>query len=124
MGDVTCPYCDKPAPLVTGRDVYPHRPDLFDKPFYACLPCGAWVGCHPGTTKRLGRLANAEGRRLKRAAHAVFDPLWKDGKMKRKDAYRWLADKLGIAPERCHIGYFNESECERVIEVCHKGATP
>lgn len=118
MSDVYCPYCRNEAPLVTGREVYPHRPDLFAKRFYACLPCGAWVGCHPGTTQRLGRLANAEGRRLKMAAHAAFDPRWKEGGTKRKAAYRWLADQLGIDPKRCHIGYFNEDECRRVIEVC------
>lgn len=118
MSEVTCPYCHEPAPLVTGREVYPHRPDLFAMSFYACLPCDARVGCHPGTTKPLGRLANAEGRKLKMAAHAAFDPIWKDGKRKRKDAYRWLADELGIEVNRCHIGYFNEDECRRVVAVC------
>ena len=113
-----CGYCHNPAPLVTGREVYPHRPDLYAKQFYACLPCKAWVGCHPGTTKPLGRVANAELRGLKSAAHAAFDPLWRDGKAKRGSMYGWLAAQLGVEKHRCHIGYFNEDECRRVIAVC------
>lgn len=114
---VLCDYCGQPAPLVTGRDVYPHRPDLGRKWFYICLPCGAWVGCHPGTTNPLGRLANAELRAAKMAAHAAFDPLWKSGRMKRGQAYGWLAGKLGIAKNECHIGMFDADRCRRVVAV-------
>jgi hypothetical protein len=34
------------------------------------------VGCHKGTTKPLGRLADAELREWKKRAHAAFDPVW------------------------------------------------
>lgn len=44
---VTCDYCQRPAGLVTGASLYPHRPDLFEKRFWACSDCEAWVGCHP-----------------------------------------------------------------------------
>lgn len=115
-----CVYCHEPAKLVTGREVYPHRPDLFAKQFYACLPCGAWVGCHPGTTKPLGRVANAELRQLKMKAHAAFDPLWKNGAGNRGKRYGWLAQRLGIEKHRCHIGYFSEDECRRVIAICEQ----
>ena len=27
--EVTCNYCGRPAMLVTGRSIYPHRPDLY-----------------------------------------------------------------------------------------------
>lgn len=30
---VSCPYCGERAKLVTGKDLYPHRPDLYAKPF-------------------------------------------------------------------------------------------
>ena len=104
--------------MVTGREVYPHRPDLFDKPFWACLPCGAWAGCHPRTEKRMGRLANAETRRLKMAAHAAFDPLWKSGRMSRTKAYAWLREKLGLSERDCHIGWMSDEDLRRVVEVC------
>lgn len=38
---VICDYCDKPAELVTGAEVYPHRPDLHHKKFWLCKPCDA-----------------------------------------------------------------------------------
>lgn len=113
-----CPYCGKPARLVGGDAVYPHRTDLYGKFFYLCNPCDAWVGCHPETMKPLGRIANAELRRLKVAAHAAFDPLWKDGQISRSTAYSWLARKLLIPPKDCHIGMFNVALCKAAIEAC------
>ena len=117
-GSVICDYCGNSAPLVTGREVYPHRPDLFTKKFYQCVPCGAYVGCHPGTTQPLGRLADAELRREKMAAHAAFDPLWKNGEHKRGKLYGWLANQLGIEKKDCHIGMFSADMCRRVVEIC------
>jgi len=117
---VVCPYCGKPAELVTGAAIYPRRSDLHGKSFYRCNPCHAYVGCHPGTTNPLGRLANAELRRAKMAAHAAFDPIWKTGRMKRGVAYEWLAKRLEINKSDCHIGMFDIETCKRVTEVCWK----
>ena len=109
-----CPYCNQFSKLVTGKEVYPHRKDLFNLNFYQCNPCVAYVGTHKGTVKPLGRLANAELRKSKSAAHRAFDPLWKLGDMKRKEAYKWLAVALGINASDCHIGMFDVSTCEDV----------
>ncbi|WP_258081898.1 DUF3268 family zinc-finger domain-containing protein [Xanthomonas arboricola] len=113
-----CPYCGHDDELVTGREVYPHRPDLFAKPLWACMPCRAWSGCHPGTEKRMGRLANAETRQLKMRAHEAFDPRWKSGGMKRKDAYAWLRERTGLDARECHIGWMSDADLRRVIEIC------
>lgn len=96
----------------------PHRSDLDDKYFYLCSPCDAYVGCHPGSTRPLGRLANAELRAAKVAAHAAFDPLWSGGQISRNAAYKWLAEQLGIERRYCHIGSFDVKQCERVVEIC------
>ena len=120
---VTCNYCNRPAELVTGKAIYPHRPDLFEKMFWRCAPCKAYVGCHkPGVnqgdgSRPLGRLANAELRAAKSAAHAAFDPIWKEGIKKRGSAYAWLSDLLGIDPKTCHIGEFDVDMCRRVVEL-------
>lgn len=111
----TCPYCKTVSELVTGDVVYPHRPDLKTKFYYYCAPCQAYVGCHPGTTASLGRLANAELRALKSKVHSLFDPLWKTGRMTRKGAYYLLAKELGLTVKKCHIGCFDESTCEKAI---------
>jgi len=57
---IICNYCGNNAEMVSGDAIYPHRPDLYHRKFYRCQPCGAYVGCHEGTDKPLGRLANAE----------------------------------------------------------------
>lgn len=115
-----CPYCDEISERVTGDVIYPHRRDLYQKNFYLCRPCDAYVGCHPGSDVPLGRLANAELRKAKSAAHAAFDPKWKSGKLKRKNAYAWLADKLGIPRNDCHIGMFDVKKCREVVMACRE----
>jgi hypothetical protein len=120
---VICPYCERPAHLVTGETIYPHRRDLWQKWFWLCDPCKAYVGCHKEGTKPLGRLANAELRAAKQEAHAAFDPLWqffppREGERSR--AYKWLADHLGISKRDCHIGEFDVETCRRVVAVCRQ----
>lgn len=119
---VICPYCQRPAKFVSGAVIYPHRPELVRHRFWSCAPCGAWVGCHRRSPRHgfngdepKGRLANSALRKLKQDAHAVFDPLWRSGEMTRTEAYTWLADALGIAPQNCHIGMFDVDGCEAVI---------
>lgn len=115
-----CPYCNKPAKLVTGAAIYPHRKDLHHLKYWQCEPCGAYVGTHKDSKKNapLGRLANAELRKAKCAAHAAFDPLWKERVFEsRRAAYKWLAEKLGIESKRCHIGMFDVAMCHAVVKV-------
>ena len=119
-----CPYCGKPSKLVTGEAIYSHRPDLYHKKFYQCADCDAYVGCHPKTKEPLGRLADATLRRGKIAAHQAFDLIWKDGHMKRSQAYAWLAAALGIPGEECHIGMFSLDLCQQVVEVCREELSP
>lgn len=115
---ISCPYCSRRAILVTGATIYPHRKDLHDKHFYQCSPCDAYVGCHPGTTKSFGRLANLPLRMARSKAHAAFDPFWKTDLMTRKGAYTWLAEQLGIKVNDCHIGAFDIVMCLRVEQEC------
>ena len=115
-----CPYCGKDAELTTGYTVYPHRLDLADLKVWACLPCDAWVGTHKDSPKHapLGRLANAELRKAKMAAHAAFDPLWKSGRMSRSKAYSLLAESMGLPKKDTHIGMFDVEQCKQVVEAC------
>ena len=129
----TCPYCGAPAEFLPSSERLYHGRDY--GPVYACLPCKAWVGCHRGTTRPLGRLADAALRRAKIAAHAAFDHTWRALHARRQTAepgytlgrarasrYRRLAELLGIPPQECHIGMFDVETCRRVIELCASGA--
>jgi hypothetical protein len=126
---VTCPYCLNPARFMKSSEVIYRGRDY--GPVFACLPCEAWVGCHPDL-RPLGRLANGPLRLAKRRAHLHFDPLWREWRsayppgeriskrvqnVARARAYQWLAEQLGIPVDDTHIGMFDENTCERAILV-------
>lgn len=112
-----CMECAGKASLVTGKRIYPHRPDLYAKNFYLC-DCGAYVGCHKGTKDPLGYPAGAETRKARSVAHAAFDPLWKTRTMPRTEAYKWLADRMGLTPGETHISWMDAATARRVVEIC------
>lgn len=119
MKEVFCPYCGKRAEFVDSAEVYHGRSYGM---IYLCRPCDAYVGCHEngkGDSPK-GRLANAELRRWKIAAHNAFDPLWKFGPFRgrRNCAYAWLAEQMGLPKEKTHIGMFDVAECQQVIQIC------
>jgi hypothetical protein len=130
---VICPYCARSAVFLESSEAVYQGRDF--GPLYVCWPCGAWCGCHPGTTRPLGRLANAELRKWKMAVHRVFDPIWQrrwarrrllDPKYSKAHArggrYKKLAELLGIPKEECHIGLFDVERCKRAIEIINSGA--
>jgi len=106
-----CPYCGKPPKRVYGDDLFPHLPKLAGKVFWRCEPCGAHVGCHHGTDKPFGPLANAELHKARTDAHAAFDPIWELRYMERTQAYEWLAETLDIEVRKAHIGMFDLEQC-------------
>ena len=111
-----CVECADTGKLVTGREIYPHRPDLYAKSFYRC-DCGAYCGCHPGSIVPLGYPCGPATRKARSLAHAVFDPLWKQGEMSRPSAYAWLAKETGIPAENCHIGMMTADQAQKVVRV-------
>ena len=118
-----CRYCGGKVELVPARRIYGEavkRLGLENESIYLCLNCNARVGCHKGTTRPLGNVAN-EVLRLKRMeTHQVFDTFWRSRGMSRTQGYKWLAGRMGL-PERCtHIGGFEMDQCQQVIDLCRK----
>lgn len=127
-----CPYCGAVSKLFESSARFYNGRDF--GPVWACEPCKAWVGCHAGTTKPLGRLANYELRRWKRAVHWYFDPIWKR-RFERKHAldpkytkaharggrYKALAIAMGIPREECHVGMFDIERCRQAIAIIKSG---
>ena len=116
-----CPYCKEKPKLVDSIEIYGTSYGMA----YYCKPCDALTNCHEGTTVALGRLANKELRYWKRVVHECFDPLWKkaveDGRKKheaRNAAYEWLAKKMNISIELCHVGMFDIEQCKLACEIC------
>jgi hypothetical protein len=67
----------------------------------------------------MGRLADRHLRYWKHRAHEAFDKLWKTpNRLNRKDAYKWLAEKMSLPRSKCHIGMFDVEQCKTVIQLC------
>ena len=116
MNNPICPYCENESKKCTGLEIFPERKDLMDKIFYRCISCDAHVGCHPGTDKPLGSLADSNLRSLRSKLHSIFDPLWKEGIWgTRRQAYLKLSYLLGIELNECHIGKFNVDQCKKAM---------
>jgi hypothetical protein len=110
------------AELVKGDIIYPHRKDLYELNFYQCPTCNNYVGTHKGTDKPLGHIVTKEIKQLRIKIHNFLDPIWKNGRMKRKDLYKKISDKLGYM---FHVG---EIVCEKeadniikIVEECDNG---
>lgn len=116
-----CRYCGGVIRLVPAESVYgasTERLGMCGEVLYQCQNCNARVGCHKGTTRPLGDVAN-EILRLKRIeAHQVFDSFWKRKHMSRTQGYRWLAQKLQLPESETHIGGFEIDTCQQVIDLC------
>ncbi len=107
-----CPYCDKEAKWCENKAIYGKN---YGKSYmcWYCEDCDAYVGCHNNTKTPLGTMANKELRELRERCHKIFDPLWKNGTMKRKEAYRFLEEKTGIK----HIAETTKEDCEKIIKL-------
>ena len=101
--EIYCCGCGKPAQafLTDGKEIYPHRQDLAEIPFWKCISCDNYVGCHHKTknpTKPLGNIPDKEMRNARQHIHKILDPFWQNHPEKfraRGWIYRWLGQKLG-----------------------------
>lgn len=98
--EIRCVACESKvmARLTDGAEIYPHRADLSELPFWKCDTCGNFVGCYYKTTNRthpMGCIPTPELRKARIQLHSLIDPLWKEGKIKRNTLYKRLSDQLG-----------------------------
>ncbi|KMZ13830.1 Phage protein [Candidatus Burkholderia humilis] len=125
-----CDYCGAPAMLVrSGDEAYPYRED--HGPLWMCVPCQAWIGIFPRSTRNvpLGRLADARLRDLKTNLHATLEPL-AQAKVRRDGCnifearakgLKWLAQQIGAElPDKSSIHTLNVDQCERTIAVIER----
>lgn len=84
---------------------------------WSCKTCGAAVGCYNGTRIPFGNMADFDTRRLRVKAHEYFDKIWdaRKGVFHRREAYSWLAHKLGIEPMFCHMSRLTKQQLVMAI---------
>jgi hypothetical protein len=131
---IYCCECKKDieARLTSGKEIYPHRKDLYSLPFWICDACLNYVGTHHKTknrTRPLGVIPNEGMRSARKKIHAILDPLWKSGKIKRRTLYKNIRDHLGKEYHTANIK--NIEEANEVLSyitqvadvVCNNGRT-
>jgi hypothetical protein len=109
---ILCPYCHYEAELVSSKEFYGKD---YGGNLWVCHSCEAYVGTHKGTKKPLGTLANKETRKWRMKAHSIIDPLWKEGRMKRGQVYKWIQETMGLTSKEAHIGMFTVEQCKEII---------
>lgn len=100
---IYCNGCntDVEARLTDGAEVYPHRTDLAQLPFWICDTCKNYVGCHHKTdspTKPKGSIPTKEVRQWRLVLHRKVDRMWMRASNKRKQrqrVYAYMSDVLG-----------------------------
>ena len=118
LRNIKCPSCGDRMHLFDAAQFYGSRyQHLIGQFLYACVRCDTRVGCHKGTLHPKGTPADAALRRARVLTHGLFDELWKGGAMSRNEAYSWLADKMGLQPDDCHIGRFTIEQCREAYRL-------
>ena len=100
-----------------------YREKALDEYLYVCSgypACDAYVGVHAGTLRPKGSLANGDLRHKRIEAHRLFDAIWKNGIMSRKDAYRWIQDIFSLSDAQAHIGQFSDYRCDCLMAETRK----
>ena len=135
-----CLHCKKPARRVSGRVIYPNRPDLYDLILWECKPCLAYVGSHKRGGKPKGYPGNARIRRVRKKVHGVLDPIWRNAdkdpayENSEKDmaairkiqgsargrVYKWLGHHMGLLSDECHVGKFGYAQCQAAYYLCNR----
>jgi hypothetical protein len=108
------------ATLTTGKEIYPTRTDLHLLPFWVCNICKNYVGCHHKTTNNttpLGCIPTKELRNARMYIHALIDPIWKNGIVKRNYLYKKISEKAGW---KYHTSKIKTIEEARIIYLIAK----
>lgn len=120
---VKCPYCGSPVQHYPSSTFIYKTRDL--GPVWCCSRypgCNAYVGCHPGTEKPKGPLADSRLRSQRIKAHEILDQLVRINQTigipdPRSKTYQLLANKMNRKTEMTHIGWFNHMEMQHCLTV-------
>lgn len=103
--------------LVSGCDIYGSGTKYDWAYFFRCPDCGEYVGASQ-TYEPLGTIPTKEIRALRSQIHAVIDPIWKSGRLKRGEVYKSMAKALGIL--EYHTAELSTPEIAlQALEVAH-----
>ena len=110
----TCHYCDGKVTLTNNKAIYGKSYGKWPY-IYLCQSCGASVGVHPFTEIPLGTLADKNTKHARQKSKSVFKIIYESKLASRGQAYKLLADKLGISVDECHFGWFDKQICDKAL---------
>lgn len=119
---IYCCNCKEnvPARLTDGKEIYPHRRDLYTLPFWKCDHCDGKVGCHHKTKNRtmpLGVIPSHAISKLRGEIHRLIDPVWKMKIKTRKEVYGLMSEHLGYQFHSAEIRSEEEAlKCKQIAE--------
>jgi len=95
MNKVYCCHCGKDidARQTTGKEIYPHRKDLYHLKFVICDVCKNYKAMRNDEAELF--IPSKEVREYRLKIHAILDPLWKSRKIKRGKAYAYISHRFG-----------------------------
>ncbi len=108
---IYCAVCDSDQECheATGKEIYPHRQDLYDLQFWQCSQCGGYVGCHKDTGNPLGIIVSKEVKSARVHIHKLLDPPWKSNRIKRTELYRRISEALGYEYHTAEVKTITEA---------------
>lgn len=124
--EVYCPYCRKRARVVTRRELYGDRKDLFfpDEKVWICgnygKGCDALVTTYYGTEKPKGELANAALRKKRTKAHEAIEEVVNAGILDFHSVYDYLEDKFGMYHGKFHLAKSSDYYCDETIRLMNE----
>jgi hypothetical protein len=124
MPIVLCPYCQKEADFFAAEFMPAFVKAQSGSHYWVCVPCEAFVKAHRKNAEfnftgvePMGTLADRKLRALRSRVHDRFDILWGRLGWGRDHAYRWLATRMGISIDDCHVGMFDEEACRKALKL-------
>lgn len=112
--DIKCPEpgCNAEMRLRRGKHSY----------FYGCqrFPECKGTHCAHQDGSPMGTPADTGTKKLRIKAHRVFDRIWQDKLMTRKDAYAWMQKTMKLSKTEAHISRFDVKACEKLVKLVQK----
>lgn len=112
--NVICPYCNKIAELIKGKEIYPNTETLHNKLFYICKPCDAITQCDEDGITPTGTLANQELRQLRKIVFNNITNISKKQNISYNEFYKSLKKQLNFKVTK--LAKMDLETCKKIID--------
>lgn len=116
MNIVLCPYCNRKARLITGKQLYRSIKRIKHYRFWRCDSCDAHAKCSRDG-KPIGSLANAELRQLRRKAHDLMEWIVASGTMDESELHKMLCQSVGRKSKRVMLVHYSKDDCQAIVDL-------